>query len=150
AGNGTQAFVNGNRLDTISFSIPNGLALSPDGDTLLISENTTRGQIRMITGLNALTSLRSPSRPGFPGLRVFPQPAHDSFTTVFRLPGAAKVSASLLAADGRVVRTFAPRDLMVGEQRETWSLEADLPGGTYFLRLESSDGRETSLPLIFD
>ncbi|MEO0734858.1 MAG: hypothetical protein AAFZ52_18620, partial [Bacteroidota bacterium] len=71
-----------------------------------------------------------------------------SFTTTFLLPQAATVTASLLAADGRVVRTFAPRRLAAGEQLETWTLGEGVNSGAYFLRLAGDDGREASLPLL--
>lgn len=148
AGNGIQAFVNGNRLDTVSFSLPNGLALSPDGDSLVISENTTIGQLRLITGLNQLTSMTSPTLAEAWNFRLFPQPAEQSFTTTFSLLSPTRIGASIISLSGQTIYDYPILSHTAGDQRESWTIPDTLSPGLYFFRLRTSEAQQLTVPLV--
>jgi hypothetical protein len=76
--------------------------------------------------------------------KVYPQPSSGPSWLEIALPRSGNVQAQLIDANGVVVRTVADRRFVSGTHR--LPLEESLRGlpvGTYWIRLQSSDGVRT-------
>jgi len=83
--------------------------------------------------------------PGVGGLRVTPNPANGRFTVSYQLGTASAVRLLVFSADGRKVAELPQGVVAAGEH--TLSFDRALSPGTYLLRLEAGNVRE-SLKLV--
>lgn len=73
-----------------------------------------------------------------------PNPANNDLAITFNAPGNEQLTASLLTADGRVVRSQSVR---AGAGRVDWTV-ADLPAGLYLYQLAGSAGVQTGKVIV--
>ena len=73
-----------------------------------------------------------------------PNPATNALAITFNAPGNEQLTASLLTADGRVVRSQSVR---AGAGRVDWTV-ADLPAGLYLYQLAGSTGVQTGKVVV--
>ena len=120
-------------LDEAQFDFPNGIALSPSGDSLLIAESNDRGRIRLITGLGEISNLDDI----LIGTRVqlFPNPAQEQFQLSFELAQSAFVQIHLLDGNGRLVRSLLDQQLPSGSFTKQFAVATQLPEGAYILHI---------------
>ncbi len=148
AGTGQEGSTEGTLLDA-SLSYPNGLALSPSGDTLLITTGDgTGGRVRMVTGLTRLTSVPTPTALPALRLRVFPNPAVDRITVEFTPRGIGPLQFSVYATDGRLVWQGRRRSDHRGIQQSELSLPGNLPAGMYRLKVSGRQERGAASFLV--
>jgi len=83
--------------------------------------------------------------PGIGGLKVTPNPANGKVTVSYQLGAASAVRLLVFSEDGRKVAELPQGVLSAG--RHTLSLDRALSPGTYLLRLEAGNVRE-SLKLV--
>lgn len=133
AGTGVQGTVDG-PLATALFDLPNGIALNPAGDTLIIAEGGTGGHIRVVPDPGAATWIPEADLDVF-AMEVFPNPSHDSAKFRVQLNHATKVRLELLSMRGKPVAEIFDGLLPAGEQEIPWLRPADLAAGGYICRL---------------
>ena len=140
AGTGARGNKDGDALTEATFSRPNGIAISPDGDTLWVNSSipvTDAGfplnpsVIRMITGLNGLLSPTKELAPGNIPVKVLPNPSAGIFK--IELPAEKVEHYSVFDINGKY---------MDGGQVNAGSkiLELDIKGyipGTYFIKMKN-------------
>lgn len=133
AGTGAAGDMDG-PLAEASFEFPNGIALSPTGDSLLIAESHTGGVIRLITGLNdSITQVTSIPQVQF---NLYPNPADEFININFELAEKANLSIELLTIDGQHLDTLWQGQHIAGWVNEQFPLQADLPVGNYLLQIK--------------
>ncbi|MEO1449968.1 MAG: T9SS type A sorting domain-containing protein [Bacteroidota bacterium] len=127
-------------LDSAMFRNPNGIALSPTGDSLLITESHNGGIIRMITGLRPVeedtipTSLANILDPA--SVTISPNPAGEKVEISFDIPATQTVQIQLSNIQGKLVDTLVPEKPMQGQVRIPYDIPDALPAGVYFLHLQ--------------
>lgn len=109
------------------FSRPNGIALTPSGDTLYLNSSIplTNGPefplnpsvVRMITGLNSLNVSAINSVWAYEGVEMshFPNPVDTEATIQFDLPQTMDISIQLYSWDGRYIQTMAKGSYSAGQ-----------------------------------
>lgn len=134
AGTGQAGATNGNASDA-QFTFPNGIALSPSGDTLLITESTTAGQIRMITGLEATTNVEVFNI--VQGLQISPNPSSEQVNIRLRLENNSDLQINLVDLQSTIVDTFFTAARFRGDLDQTFSLPTQLMAGVYFIQIRA-------------
>lgn len=120
---------------TATFSFPNGLLVSPSGDTLYVTDYDG-GYLRMITPY----PLRGPEQPApkdAGGMLLYPNPARDVLH--IELAHEVQTAATLQLTDvqGRVL---AVQSLAAGNVATSINV-AHLPPGCYLCSVQHSDGQ---------
>ncbi|MEM9258978.1 MAG: T9SS type A sorting domain-containing protein [Bacteroidota bacterium] len=120
-------------LANSTFLEPNGIALSPDADTLLLSEKGQR--IRLITGLRGLVSSRSLENDAVE-LKLSPNPTNEEVVISYSLPAAGPAELKLYDLGGRLVDQQRIPTQGEGEQSLRWQRKPTMGKGTYLFVLE--------------
>lgn len=144
AGTGSPGSTDGN-IDAAQFEFPNGIAISPSGDSLLVTHSTDAGLIRLITNLDGISDTRDLISAS--SLHLYPNPAQDRFSVSFENLEQQLISIQLLDTNGRVLDTLTKRQLLPGLFQEEFTINRQLPDGTYILRIEV-EGLYWSHPLL--
>ena len=150
AGSGIAGQVDG-AADTARFRFPNGLALSPTGDTLLVTESHTGGLIRLITGLKAAPDTIPTALPELLELtsfRISPNPGLDYLVVNFSLQSPTQVEMVLLDVQGKVVDTLLHKNFPVGAVEHIYLVPARLSRGTYILSVQTESQHLTRRVLL--
>ncbi|MEL6656494.1 MAG: T9SS type A sorting domain-containing protein [Bacteroidota bacterium] len=132
AGTGAAGTTDGS-LTEAQFDFPNGIALSPSGDSLLIAESNNGGRIRLITGLGEISNLDDILIGA--NVQVFPNPASEQFQLNFELAESAFVQIRLLDSSGRLVRSLVEEQLPGGQFTQQFAVAAQLPEGAYMVQM---------------
>lgn len=134
AGTGEAGATNGDARDA-QFAFPNGIALSPSGDTLLITESTTAGQIRMITDLNVTSDLEVFNI--VQGLQISPNPSSTQINIRLHLANSSDLQIDLIDLQSTIVDTFFAATRFQGDFQETFDLPTQLTAGLYFVQIRA-------------
>ena len=147
AGSGSPGQVDGD-ISVATFNGPNGIAASPGGDTLYISDYHTRS-LRMITGLNAVTvELEDWNSPGpFEMFASYPNPFNPTTTIGYSLQEQAKVKLTIFDILGQEVMLLQNSTIPAGSYALQWnglnSQGGQVSTGVYFCRLETGSSSQT-------
>ncbi len=137
-GTGTAGSTNGTSKAT--FSNPNGIVASLTGDSLFVSDYTTRS-LRVISGVKKFTSSvrREESRIfDFHLEQNYPNPFNPSTTITYSISGNGYVSIKVFSLLGQEVAELMNGDITAG----THSLPFDgsaLAGGMYLIRMTAGN-----------
>lgn len=129
-GTGRAGTVNGD-LGTAQFTSPDGIAASPTGDTLYVSENTTNLLRRIILG--RATNL-SENELVASNLKVFPNPIVDEGTIQFQADKNGDAQIAFYTNNGKLLKQVHQGYLHQGSH--TFQLDAKgLPPGLYLCQV---------------
>ena len=125
---------------------PNGLALSPTGDSLLVTEGdgSVRGRIRLITGLNTSTTARRAPAPPLSHFSLFPNPTPDDLHLSLTTERPAHCRIAVYDLRGQLITRLPEQQLARGAHELTLSLPDSLSSGHYICRIRFADGAETA------
>ncbi len=131
--------------ETASFTSPNGLALSPDGQFLYIGETGRLRRIDLSSPTPVVETL--PNRSVLQG--AVPNPFNPRTSIHFALQQAGTVRLSISDVRGRLVRVLHNGEMAAGEHKMAWdgldSAGRAAASGTYLIGMESSRGQESQL-----
>ncbi|MEM9920329.1 MAG: SMP-30/gluconolactonase/LRE family protein [Bacteroidota bacterium] len=117
-GTNVPGYANGD-ASVAQFDLPNGIAISPNQDSLLITESTAAGRIRLVTGLDLTSSLEAPILRADPV--ISPIPSTDFLDCRMYLEKSAFLEVRLLDMSGRIV------DTLMAEQKPAGTVEKRFP-----------------------
>jgi len=141
AGTGEAGHQDGD-LSGASFRNPNGITMSPDGNTLYISSIGSHTGVRAISFSSATLATSEPELPENARLESpFPNPASSEATAMFSLRRAETVNLRLINALGQQVRHLVTDHASPGAHSYRFSTSG-LPAGMYFLVFESGQSRQ--------
>ncbi|MEO0584378.1 MAG: T9SS type A sorting domain-containing protein [Bacteroidota bacterium] len=132
AGTGVAGFQNG-PVATAQFRTPNGIAVSPSGDTLLVTE--AQGKIRWITNLDGVQTSRDQGNVT-PSILTYPQPFRDQLQLALHIPSVPTLDLEILSISGQSL------DLMTISSKDAQSINWDLshlPQGMYWVQVRHED-----------
>lgn len=142
---------------TASFSRPNGVAVTPDGDSIYINSavpttNVPNGPlnpqlIRLITGVQSILSVAEETKSSFDAF-LYPNPASDMVKFEVRGDFENKsVNIQLFDVHGRLLKEIG--DISMHDQQISSEFSvAALASGTYFLVLNNRNGRLFTTKLV--
>ncbi len=133
AGSGEEGNADGD-FSTASFSNPNGIALNPAGDTMLVSDGS---RIRMITGFKSTTS--SLERPEEPSITLSPNPCGDLLTIDIEAEGQVQ-KLEIFNASGLSVLSDTT-SITTSHQVDV----KDLSAGIYSMVIHVEEGKKTKV-----
>lgn len=81
-------------------------------------------------------------------LYCFPNPAFSHVKILYSIPKASQISVSLYDLAGKKVRTLVDCYTTPGQYTFDWSINNDIPAGTYFCHLKSGDISKTEKILL--
>ncbi len=153
AGSGARGNADGPALQA-TFSIPNGIAASPDGDTLYINDATdlTGGCfngplnpviIRMITGVKTGIKEISNTPPiKFVLQQNYPNPFNPQTLIRFQIPSAEHITLTIYNVRGEEVAVLVDAFKPAGTYEVDFDGK-DLTSGVYLYRLQAGTWQET-------
>lgn len=131
-GTGKAGTANGD-LSAAQFTNPDGIAASPTGDTLYVSENNTNLLRRIIMG--RVTDLAE-HRNTPSALKVFPNPVFDLATIEFKAVQSGHAQIAIYTSEGKLVQKI--HDGHLNQGLHTFPLDTQgLSAGIYFCRVHS-------------
>ena len=130
AGTGAAGYQDGN-LDLAQFSFPNGIAVSPSGDSLLITESGAEGRIRLITGLNVISSTKNSIRIN--QLKISPNPVSTNLNIAFEMLEEDTLVIQLVDLQGRLIQTLTRENASPGVFNKSYNIGKQLVPGVYVL-----------------
>ncbi|MBX2992673.1 MAG: T9SS type A sorting domain-containing protein [Bacteroidetes bacterium] len=124
---------------TATFNNPNGIVATAGGDTIYISDYTSRS-LRMIVGVNSTTHVGQESAlpVAFRLDENYPNPFNPSTTIKFRIPVSGHVTLKVYDLLGREVQVLV-NELLEAGSFETKFDALNLASGVYFYRLQSGN-----------
>ncbi|MFK7936484.1 MAG: SMP-30/gluconolactonase/LRE family protein, partial [Saprospiraceae bacterium] len=128
AGRGGIGGANGT-LNESTFDLPNGIALSPSGDSLVIAESTTAGRIRLITGLGEITNIEDLNF--IQQVNVYPNPTSDFLQIELTLEQPDSLRIQLLDMTGKQLGVLLKQDKASGQISAQVALPRAITAGTY-------------------
>ena len=131
-GAGAVGYQDGSLMEA-QFNFPNGIAISPSGDSILITESSTDGRIRLITGLNLVSNL-APSI-GITELIISPNPASNHLTIQLNLRKEDSLSIRLMDSKGALIQSLFEGKTTAGPFNRSFALNTQLSPGLYILQL---------------
>lgn len=134
-------------ISEATFRQPNGIALSPSGDSLLISDGGPAGRIRLITGLNTINNTIAPSLLAELNFTLSPNPANRHLSIRYQLLEQAKVYLSIHHLDGRHITTLYNDVQPAGNQQISWTAPDSLASGQYYCTIKMK-GQSGSFPFM--
>ena len=131
---------------TATFSRPNGVAVTPSGDTLYLNssiptvDNPGMGfwplnpsVVRMITGLNPVDTVSAVEEPWkYEGLELqtYPNPANTNTTMTYELPMDLDIQLQVFDANGQLIKTLVEGFRKQGKYELEVNI-SDLSAGVY-------------------
>ena len=147
AGTGARGNNNGDALTEATFSRPNGIAVSLDGDTLWVNSSIpvtdvgfplNPSVIRMITGLNDLLSPTNELGPFNIAVNISPNPAADIVHINMELKTRQNLTINILDNMGKTVFSKNMGEVPAGPYHRSVSIEG-FPAGLYYLAIMGKD-----------
>ncbi|NIR96457.1 MAG: T9SS type A sorting domain-containing protein [Gammaproteobacteria bacterium] len=155
AGSGARGNDDGPALQA-TFSLPNGIAPSPDGDTLYINDdvnltgtcqNTPLNPVLVRMIVDVTTSIEGPDEPASPIQKQFalyqnyPNPFNPSTQIQYFLPVASHVTITIYDVLGKRINALVNERQTAGTKTVAWSgrdeSNALAPSGVYIYRLKA-------------
>ncbi|TET44138.1 T9SS type A sorting domain-containing protein [candidate division TA06 bacterium] len=95
---------------------------------------------------------REYSRQSGMSMTLFPNPARNSVTISFSIPGSDRINLRIYDVAGRLIRTVSTRAVRLGSYVETWDGRTEDGGearaGTYFIALKTESGTVTRKAIL--
>ncbi|NUN68231.1 MAG: T9SS type A sorting domain-containing protein [Bacteroidetes bacterium] len=134
AGNGGLETVDGPFLSA-SFANPNGIAITPSGDTMYVSDYSTRA-LRQLTGFHTVTSVPRgrKSAASFRLEQNYPNPFNPSTTVSFSVPQQSHVRMDVYSILGERVAQLIDGTMSAGEHSALFD-GSELASGMYLIRM---------------
>ncbi len=145
AGTGVAGENNG-AADQATFLMPNGIAINPTADTLLVTSGERGIGMRMITNLGFPTAVAENLVESFQ-FQLSPNPVRSQLKVSYELPQSAAVKLALHAPSGQLLKTMVDSTQVQGLQERVYQLDDHLPAGHYRLVL-TVNGRSATKPLV--
>lgn len=137
SGSSTPGNIDGPLADA-RFNRPNGMGISASGDSIVITDGNNTPRIRLITGVNDLTtSLNQPWTSHDFKLSIYPNPVSAFLNISYELEKTAQVNVSLYSLQGTKLFQVADSVQQAGIHQISWELPKTLPPGQYQCVLES-------------
>ncbi|NUN68233.1 MAG: T9SS type A sorting domain-containing protein [Bacteroidetes bacterium] len=134
AGNGGFETVDGSFLQA-SFARPNGIAITPSGDTMYVSDYSSRS-LRRLTGFHTVTG--NPKRqsivPAFRLEQNYPNPFNPSTTVSFSVPYRSHVRLEIFSMLSERVARLVDAPMAAGEHSVLFD-GSELASGMYLIRM---------------
>jgi len=143
SGDGRPATTNG-ELSRAQFTMPDGIAASPTGDTLYVSENNTHLLRRIL--LKTPSGLEKLHFASYSQMELSPSPANTHTRLTLQLAEGDLLSISIAYSDGRVLQQKASRYFSKGRHTLTYDTRS-FQQGLYFIRVEGAQF-QASAPLL--
>ena len=143
----SQGSTDGDILEA-TFNQPNGILLSPGGDSLYISDFNTRS-IRIISNIDGTVGTNDFIRnSSIAASSIAPNPAFQKVNLNFQLLKKEVVTISVFNINGQSVRSVLNnRELLSGNH--TIKIDTiDFPNGTYFIQIKTKSGDEVVKKLV--
>lgn len=136
-------------IDEARFNRPNGMGISADGDSIIVSDGNTTARIRLISGINGgLSSSRYPTTSHDFKLSISPNPAKNFINIAYELEQARRLKLSVYDMQGQQIQVLQDSLQPVGPHQVTWNIPNDLPPAYYQCILESGSWRSVSVVAI--
>jgi sugar lactone lactonase YvrE len=135
AGTGASGWTDG-PADQATFTFPNGLALSADGQRLYVTSGGGHFNRLRVIYLGLATPVPALSG-GLELHSISPNPFNPATEVKFNIASAGAVRVEVFDVRGRLVTTLIDRDLAAGEHRVTWNADGN-PSGLYLVRVTSA------------
>ncbi|MEL6719834.1 MAG: SMP-30/gluconolactonase/LRE family protein, partial [Bacteroidota bacterium] len=132
AGTGVAGYQDG-EVAQAQFQFPNGIALSPDGDTLVIAESSTTGHIRLITDLNLTNTVKIEQT--FNQVSLSPNPASDQVNLKMNLKKASSITINLMQFNGSLIDSLLSMQAGTGSFEQQIILPNHLKAGAYLVQI---------------
>lgn len=136
AGTGVVGYQDGEVLQA-QFNLPNGMALSPSGDTLIVTESSTVGRIRLVTNFDLTNTIKIEQT--FEQVSLSPNPAVDQFNLKMNLKKAAHITVNLVQFNGTVVDSLINMQAGTGFFEQQIALPNNLNSGVYLVQILAED-----------
>lgn len=136
AGTGVVGYQDGEVLQA-QFDLPNGIALSPSGDTLIVTESSTAGRIRLITDFDLTNTVKIEQT--FEQVSLSPNPVVDQFNLKMNLKKASTITVNLVKFDGTVVDSLLTTQTGAGFFEQQLSMPNSLSSGVYLVQIIAAD-----------
>lgn len=133
-------------LSVARFSRPNGITLSPGGDSLVISDFQSKS-IRYIDFSNVVGT-QNLSNGTIADFSVSPNPAQDFTRVVFSLETTTRLTLDLVDVNGKTLKLLLQNEVFSEGQHDVPVNISNLPKGHYFLRLTPENGLVAGRKLI--
>ncbi|MEL6141958.1 MAG: hypothetical protein AAFU67_10105, partial [Bacteroidota bacterium] len=129
---------NDGMLSEATFLNPNGIAISPSGDTILVTEGSAQsgGRIRIITGVNTISSTLTDTRPEV-GIQLFPNPTSDHLNVTLKLPQVMEITMSVYTNSGQKALLLDQLTVENGESQFNYAIPDTLASGQYNFVIEA-------------
>lgn len=126
-------------LDSARYRFPNGMALSPTGDTLLVTETHAGGNIRFVTGLRTVedtipTDIVQILKPD--ALLIRPNPATEFLEMEWELEGSHMTQVHVLDIQGKSLDTLLRPEVRSGRIQIRYAIPDSLATGLYIIKLQ--------------
>ncbi|MFK7773146.1 MAG: T9SS type A sorting domain-containing protein [Saprospiraceae bacterium] len=127
---------------------PNGIILSPGGDSLYISDYNT-ASVRIISNLEGTVGTDDFIRKStILKSKLIPNPANEKTELSFDLIGSEEVNISIFDIEGREVKTILNNKLLpTGNHKLTIDVN-ELEHGSYFVQIKTKRGDEVVRKLV--
>ncbi len=145
AGSGQAGNTDGPAL-TASFLNPTGIAATPSGDTLFITDGTAPNQRLRMLVLETATSSPEIQQGGFVFHRLFPDPPSTILRLDVELNRPLNLTFQVVDAMGKGHLSLPGRHIIAGRQLIELDIE-NLPAGHWFLMIKSN-GFYKSIPFF--
>ncbi|MEM8528035.1 MAG: SMP-30/gluconolactonase/LRE family protein [Bacteroidota bacterium] len=136
AGTGVVGYQDGEAAQA-QFNLPNGVALSPSGDTLILTESSTDGRIRLLTNFDLTNTIAIEQT--FEQVHLSPNPASDQINLKMNLKKAADLTINLIQFNGTVVDTLTTTQASKGIFERQIMLPSNLDAGIYLVQIVAED-----------
>ncbi len=145
-GTGALGYADGD-LENARFNLPNGIAISPSMDSILITESSAVGRIRLLT-FEDMISDTNEEMITVENIEISPNPASEKLHLIFQNKESGKAEISLLDIRGAVVDSLFSGHINTGTFDQTFILDKQLMAGIYLLQI-SVNGSIYSQKVVF-
>ena len=135
-------------ISAARFNGPNGIILSPGGDSLIISDFNTNS-VRIISNLEGTVGVDDFIRKRtILESKLMPNPAKVKTDLLFDLTESEEVSISIFDINGRQVKTILNNKLLsTGKHQFAFDIN-ELEYGSYFVQIKTKSGNEVVRKLV--
>lgn len=135
AGTGIAGEINGD-AHTAQFTNPDGIAISPTGDSLYVSENNSNLLRRIVLGASTGAS-QVEKHQEIEGVTLVPNPSITASELKFKLNQGGQIEVMIYASSGVLLKTIWSGHLIKGEYAFPVSL-GDATPGIYYCQLKGA------------
>lgn len=145
AGTGVAGENNG-VAEEATFFKPNGIAINPTADTLVVTSGENGIGMRMITNIGFPTAVADDLTESFQ-FQLSPNPVKDQLKVSYWLSRSSAVQLSLYSLSGQLLTTMVDSAQVSGLQEAVCQIDDHLPAGHYRLVL-TVNGQSATRPLV--